>query len=99
MEKIVIRKNRDYAFHDLYGHVTKRKYYYTIAVRKWFFFWRHIKFFPGGDEEKSMWFRCFTAKSVYCSFYFEPRYATHFSEFEAINILADIKGNPKKYYT
>ena len=87
MAKIKVFKHVSNVIRDIDGHIIRKEYYYTVAVKR-FSLWFHLKFYGLHTDE------------VLFEMNLSKRYATHFTEEgDALYRANDIIQNPQKYYT
>ena len=100
--KIEVRKHKLSTYIDINGEIRETTWYYTLAVRKFGFWWRHLKLFFTGSTRyyrKGVVSQILKDEKVYFS-YSPAEKATWFDcEDDAIRVKHDIIKNSDKYLT
>ena len=98
--KLKVRKHRWRTIRSIDGKVKRKRYTYTIAVRKYGLLWFELKFYLGGralvqDRANRI---VNTEMEVVVSTSLSYKLATHFfEEADAIRVKLDIISHPDKY--
>lgn len=100
--KIAVRKHKGNTWFNINGEVKETRWYYTLAVRRFGFWWMHLRlFFTGTNRFSKRGVVNTILEDERVTFAYSPsRFATWFeSEDDAIRVKHDIIQHPDKYIT